>query len=177
MGQAVKDDWKEWVEKWVKDIEKADEQGNTKEVHRGVRALSGKSKNYESKQSTKKKNGDLIQSSTELGELWQEFLTDKFSALDLEDARKGFEDIGPNDGEGSLTYEEFTKVVGKMKSHKATGPDGIPAEVWQNSALAMNELFFFIKTVWDRECVPKSLVLCMFVMIHKKGSSEDCSKY
>ena len=64
-----------------------------------------------------------------------------------------------------------------MKSHKSTGPDGIPAEVWQHSELALTELFFFIKNVWDRECVSKSFVLCMFVMIHKKESSEDCSKY
>ena len=65
-----------------------------------------------------------------------------------------------------------------MKRHKAVGPDGIPAEVWQNSELAQNELFFFLKNVWDLECVPKSLVLCVFVMIYKKkGSSDDCSKY
>ena len=91
--------------------------------------------------------------------------------------RKGFTPIEPNNGEGSLTYDEFAAAVCRMKSHKATGPDGIPAEVWQHSELALTELFFFIKNVWDRECVPKSLVLCMFVMIHEKGSSEDCSKY
>ena len=37
---------------------------------------------------------------------------------------------------------------------------------------------FFLKFVWDHECVPKTLVLCMFVMVYKKkGSSDDCSKY
>lgn len=64
-----------------------------------------------------------------------------------------------------------------MKNAKATGPDGIPAEVWKNSALAHDELFFFLKNIWAHECVPKSLVLCAFVMIHKKDSTEDCANY
>ena len=41
----------------------------------------------------------------------------------------------------------------------------------------MSELYFFLKNIWEYECVPKSLVLCAFVMIYKKGSSEDCANY
>ena len=64
-----------------------------------------------------------------------------------------------------------------MKLHKAVGSDGVPAEqVWKNSALAKQELFFFLKNVWEKECVPKTLVLCAFVMLYKKkGSSDDCT--
>ena len=59
-----------------------------------------------------------------------------------------------------------------------TGPDGIPAEVWKGSAVANRELFFFLQHVWDQECIPKSLVLCLFVMIYKnKGSRDDPDKY
>ena len=59
-----------------------------------------------------------------------------------------------------------------MKKGKATGPDSIPAEFWKKSALANTELYFFLKNVWEHECVPKMLVLvlCAFVMIYKKGS-------
>ena len=64
-----------------------------------------------------------------------------------------------------------------MKNQKAAGPDGIPAEVWKNSVLAQSELYFFLRQVWTHECIPKSLVLCMFVMIHKKGSVDDCANY
>ena len=60
-----------------------------------------------------------------------------------------------------------------MKRGKATGPDGIPAEVWQNSTVANNELFFFLRHVWEQECVPKTLVLCVFVMMYKKKGSRD----
>ena len=42
----------------------------------------------------------------------------------------------------TLTYEEFEKAVKRMKLRKATGPDGVSAEVWRNSALANRELYF-----------------------------------
>ena len=35
-------------------------------------------------------------------------------------------------GEGELTRAEFDKAVKRMKRQKATGIDGVPAEVWQN---------------------------------------------
>ena len=65
-----------------------------------------------------------------------------------------------------------------MKKNKATGPDGIPAEVWQQSDVANNELYFFLRHVWEQECVPRSLVLCVFIMVYKrKGSRDDPDKY
>ena len=44
--------------------------------------------------------------------------------------------------EDTLSYEEFEKAVKRMEPRKATGPDGVSAEVWKNSALANRELYF-----------------------------------
>ena len=77
-----------------------------------------------------------------------------------------------------LTHKEFCAAIKHMKRRKSAGPDGIPSEVWQGSKVAQNELFFFLKHVWDQECIPKSLVLCVFVMIYKKkGSRDDPNMY
>ena len=74
--------------------------------------------------------------------------------------------------------EEFISAIRRMKKGKATGPDGIPAEVWQQSKVAQKTLFLFLRRVWREECVPDELVLCVFVLIFKrKGSRDDCSKY
>jgi hypothetical protein len=43
------------VEKKVQEIEKADEQGNTKAIYEGVRSLSGKTKHAPSPQPANKK--------------------------------------------------------------------------------------------------------------------------
>lgn len=113
----------------------------------------------------------MIQSSEEMDERWQQFLAGKFKSSELEVARKEWESLEPKK-EDTLTIEEFRRTVKHMKKGKATEPDGIPAEVWKGSQLAGNELFFFfLRHVWEQECVPKTLILCVFVMMYKnKGS-------
>lgn len=65
-----------------------------------------------------------------------------------------------------------------MKNGKTPGPDGIPTEVWRHSEVAKSALYFFLKHFWDQECVPKTLVHCVFVMLYKnKGSRDDPSMY
>ena len=113
-----------------------------KATHEGARALAGKSNSFQSVHPTRKKNGDIISSSEELGDLWQEFLQGKFAATDLEAKRKEYEKLNNSKIDDTLTYEEFEKAVKRMKLRKATGPDGVPAEVWRNSALANRELYF-----------------------------------
>jgi hypothetical protein len=64
-----------------------------------------------------------------------------------------------------------------MKKGKAVGSDNIPVEMWKNSTLAQQELFFFLQQIWRHECVPHNLVLCAFVMIYKKDDSNVCDNY
>ena len=180
LNKAAKKDYDRWVEDRVEEMEAADEQGNIRAIHEAARALAGKSKNPPSAQPTKKDNGqgDMIQSSEEMGELWSQFLAGKFKATELEASRQKWESLGPPQKEDSLTFEEFQRAIKHMKKGKATGPDSIPAEVWKGSTLASNELFFFLRHVWDQECIPKTLVLCIFVMLYKrKGSRDDPEMY
>ena len=178
LSASSKKDYDEWIERWIKTIETADEMGDTKEVSRGAQALAGKSRIHQQTQPSMNSQGGIINSEEELGELWHQFLEGKFSATVLEQARAEYPDIGrPDVEQNGLTYEEFKEAAHRMKSNKSPGPDGIPAEVWQHSALSHSELYFFLREVWQKECVPRSLVLCMFVMMHKKGSREDCKNY
>ena len=179
LSKAAMNDYKQWVENIVEEIEIADKRGDTRAVHQGARALSGRTTNFQSPQPTKKRNGEMIQSAEELGELWQNFLAGKFAATELEAAREEWKPLeqGKDDSD-TLTYKEFQKAVKHMKKNKSTGPDGIPAEVWKGSSLANKELFFFLQHVWEQECIPKTLVLCVFVMIFKnKGSRDEPDKY
>ena len=69
-------------------------------------------------------------------------------------------------------------VVNSMKKAKAPDPDEIPAEVWQNSAVARDQLFKFLQQVWNKETVSENLATYLFVMMYKnKGSTDDCTKY
>ena len=97
-----------------------------------------------------------------------------------EEASKAYADLGDNpfDDEDELPVAEYLNAAARMKSNKAAGPEGVPAEVFKNSTLAKHELYFFLKQVWRHECVPQNLVLGMFVMIYKrKVSSDDPANY
>ena len=58
-------------------------------------------------------------------------LVKKFSATELEQAREEYPDLGKHgiDEQDTLTQQEYLAAVKRMKKAKATGPDGIPAEV------------------------------------------------
>ena len=87
----------------------------------------------------------MVQSSEELGELWRQFLAGKFAATELEAARDAWEPLDKQGSDDGLTYDEYEKAVKHMKTNKATGPDGIPAEVWKGSAVANSwHLPFFV---------------------------------
>ena len=103
----------------------------------------------------------------------------KFAAIHIEQTREEFPDIGDcsTNSEDALTEKEYLTAVKRMKKAKATGPDGIPAEVWKYSQLAKEELFFFIQALWQSEKIPKNFALCAFVMMYKKGSRNVCSNY
>ena len=82
------------------------------------------------------------------------------------------------DESAKITRDEFDAAVDSMKKAKAPGPDGIPAEVWQNSTVAREVLFDFLQKVWNKETVPANLALCIFVLMYKnKGSPDDLTKY
>lgn len=121
----------------------------------------------------------MITSAEELGELWADFLGNKFSVTELELARdlylyKDLNPLDPLDLTDDLTFEEFMTAIKRMKLGKTVGPDNIPVEIWKGSTLAQNELFFFLRQVWRHECIPRNLVLCAFIMLHKKQGRQQC---
>ena len=76
----------------------------------------------------------------------------------LEKIRAEHDDLPDRAGnEGELNRAEYDEAVKKMKKCKATGIDGIPAEVWQNSKIANEMLFRFLKKIWAKEEVPPEL--------------------
>ena len=175
---AGKNDYRRWVSRWTEEIERANGKGDLKAVYRGVKAVSGAKRCFSATQPTMKQ-GQRIKSPEELANAWGEFLEKKFEATDLERARADFEALPTCiDEKDEITRAEFEYAVNKMKKNKSTGIDGVPAEVWQRSAVAKECLFTFLSKIWQKEEVPVELAVAVFIMIFKnKGSSEDYSKY
>ena len=132
INEACMKDYEDWVTEQAKCIEEADQQGDPKAVAYHVNVLTGKTRNIQAKQPTRKDQGEgeLITNAEELGELWADFLEGKFAPTELEQSRKAVEGLElPPEDDDVLTFGEFVRAVKKMKKNKAVGPDGIPAEI------------------------------------------------
>ena len=65
-----------------------------------------------------------------------------------------------------------------MKSGKASGPDGIPAEVIKAGGSQLTEqLFLLIQRFWTEEQIPADLRDALIVTLFKKGDKSLCSNY
>ena len=175
--RSCRNDYRKWVTNWTEKIEKEFRAGNAKAIYAGVKALCGTKKPYATKQPTIDSNGNRIDGPEELAAVWKKFLNKKFSPTELENLRNEFEALPANEGAEELERKEFEEAVKHMKNGKATGSDGIPAEVFKNSAVAKDMLFEFLSKVWKKESVPPELAVGIFVMIYKKGSPDDCANY
>ncbi|KAI8506599.1 hypothetical protein Bbelb_160260 [Branchiostoma belcheri] len=74
------------------------------------------------------------------------------------------------------TIEELQKALKSLKSGKAPGVDGIPAEVLKHSGEVLhNELLWLYQRCWEDGAVPQDFKDAMIVTIYKrKGDRRDC---
>ena len=123
-------DFKDWLDEVVTDMEAANTVGDTKKLFKMVKHVSKRAK-PPPKNLTSDTNGSLLKSPEEVARMWSEFLEKTFAATDREVNVRGPLPPLPSIRRSSdaLTRDEFEKAVSIMKNGKATGPDGVPAEV------------------------------------------------
>ena len=77
-----------------------------------------------------------------------------------------------------LTLFEVRAAIQAMKSNKAPGPDGIPAEIWKSSEALAEQLHNLLAYIWEKEDVPQQFKDANIVTIWKrKGSKSDFNNY
>ena len=77
-----------------------------------------------------------------------------------------------------IHIEEVRKAVKQMKCNKASGGDGIPAEVYKHGGTTLvHHLHRLFLKIWDNEEVPQELKDATIVTIFKKGSRSECGNY
>ena len=76
------------------------------------------------------------------------------------------------------TFDKVEKALRSLKSGKASGPDGIPAEVIKAGGSQLTEqLFLLIQRFWTEEQIPADLRDALIVTLFKKGDKSLCSNY
>ena len=77
-----------------------------------------------------------------------------------------------------IHIEEVRKAVKQMKCSKASGGDGIPAEMYKHGGTTLvHHLHRLFLKIWDNEEVPQELKDASIVTIFKKGCRTECGNY
>ena len=155
--RSARNDYRNYVDKIVLDIETADRIGDSTSVYKIANVLSSKGNGNKFCQPSTDNNGHMITSTEQQLEAWAVFLEEKFSSRP--------DEIFPilecqNDEEAipELSLEETEACLKLTKSGKAPGPDEIPAELLRNQT-AINELHHVLQLVFETEDIPPDLVL------------------
>ena len=158
-------------------MESANKVGDTRKIFSLVNFITCKPK-APPKTLTKDAQNNLLNSPEEVAKTWYTFLKDKFAATPEEKARDPLEPLPKSDPDDQITRKEFNAAVKRLKTNKATGPDGIPAEAIKFCPAIKEEMFHFLNFIWKHERVPANLARAEFKMLFKgKGSPDDPSKY
>ena len=170
---SCRDDYREYIDSMLGDMEAAERVGNMREVTRIIKSLRGRN-SFSTVMPSKDLNGDPITSAEQLLKSWNQFLADKFSSPDCDLDRPREHTVSNED---SLSDEELDKALFSMKAGKAPGWDDIPVEVYQNSTTARAELYRIIRIIFDTELVPPEFVRGVFIMIYKKKDRDNFANY
>ena len=104
----------------------------------------------------------------------------KFGCTLREELRQPMAELGPaNARRGEVPKRETLELcLAALKKSKAVGLDGIPAEAFQNSEAAKEDLFALVTQIWMQEQVPEDMSKSEMIPFYKnKGSSNDFTKY
>jgi hypothetical protein len=76
------------------------------------------------------------------------------------------------------SLEEVKEALKHLKHNKASGEDGIPAELLQTGGESLMELLHkLIVLIWQQEKLPREWSTGIISVLHKKGDSTNCNNY
>ena len=151
-----------------KEIEENNRMGNTRDLSKKIRHTK---RTFHAKMGTiKDRNGmELIEE--DIKKRWQEY-TEELSKKDLND---------PDNHDGVITHLEpdileceLKLALGSITTNKASGGDGIPAELKDAAAKV---LYSVCQQILKTQQLPQDWKRSVFIPILKIGNAKECSNY
>ena len=173
----IKDNW--WIDKAV-EIQGYADSHMSREFYAATRTIYGPTQRHtaplRSKDGTtliKDKEGILCRWKEHFNDLLNRdshVEADSFNNVPSVSLREELDDV--------IHIEEALKVVKQVKCNKASGGDGIPAEVYTHGGTTLvHHLHRLFLEIWDNEEVPQELKDASIVIIFTKGSRTECGNY
>ena len=125
--------------------------------------------------SIKDRNGMDLTEAEDIKKRWQEYTEELY--------KKGLND--PDNHDGMITHLEpdilkckVKRALGNITTNKASGGDGIPAELFQTPKDdAVKVLHSISQQIWKTQQWSQDWKRSVFIPIPKKGNAKDCSNY
>ena len=124
---------------------------------------------------TKDRNGRDLTEAEDIKKWWQQYTEELYKKY-LQDA---------NNHNGVITHLEpdileceVKWALGTITMNKASGGDGIPAELFQIlKDDAMNMLHFICQQIWKTQQWPQNWKRSVFIPVPNKGNDKECLNY
>jgi len=161
-------------------IQQAADTGNIKSMFEGIKKATGP--RISKTAPIKSKEGMIITDKAKQLERWVEHYAELYSRENIVqqavlDAIDRFPQMPELDE--PPTIEELSKAVDKLPSGKATGKDGIPAEIIKSGKSSLLvPLHKLLTQCWNKGSVPQDLKDANIITLLKnKGDRHDCNNY
>ena len=147
--------------------------GKTRDLFKKIRDTKG---TFHAKIGTiKYRNSTDLTEAEDIKKRWQEYTEELY--------KKGLND--PDNHNGVITHlepdileSEVKWALGSITMSKASGGDGIPAELFQIlKEDAVKVLHSKCHLIWKTEQWPQDWKMSVFIPIPKKGNAKECSNY
>ena len=174
--RLLKNAW--WVKK-AKEIQYLADTNNARAFFSATKAIYGPS--TQGSVPIRSKDGRLLKTNEEISHRWQEHYEELLNRNPTIDENV-LCCIPQQPTEASLndppSPEEIVGAIKAMKNNKASGGDGIPAEIYKEGGPKIQEqIHQFSVKVWTYVALPPELKDAMIVNLFKKGDKAICGNY
>ena len=173
--RLLKNKKREYLREKINDLEMNAKNRNIRELYQGIRI---ERKGFQARTNIiRNGNGDMIADSRSILDRWKNY----FDQLLNVHAEQDIEDDDLQTAEILVTEPSVLEVemaIDKLKMYKASGPDGIPAELIKSGGEKLIEkIHRLLSIIWVKEALPNEWKESIIVPIYKKGDKTDCNNY
>ena len=157
-----------WIKEKCKEIE-LHQRSTPKVMYRNIEEIIGK-RTCSSTGCLKTKEGSIIMDKEKILERWAEYIGELF-----EDNRKEHDVMKKNFAGPPIMKDEVREAMRKMKTGKATGPDGLSIELIEAlEEFGIEKVTTLLNEIYDTGQIPVDMSRSIFIALPKKPGATDC---
>ena len=157
-----------WIKEKYKEIE-LHQRSTPKEMYRNIEEIIGK-RTCSSTGCLKTKKGSIIMDKKKILERWAEYIREIF-----EDNRKEHDVMKKNFAGPPIMKDEVREAMRKMKTGKATGPDGLSIELIEAlEEYGIEKVTTLLNEIYDTGQIPVDMSRSIFIALPKRPGATDC---